>query len=338
MLEALRNLAEQPLAAGLILAGGVAALLAGGNWLVHGSVKIARRLGMSTLLIGLTLVAFGTSSPELFFNVIAALGDHGELSFGNVVGSNIANLGLILGVTALFRPLAVHGRIISKELPWLLVVSVGMVVLAMLPPEAAPGREGFGRIDGAILVACFAFFMIGWYRMGRRDKADPLVKELGAEARAEAGGPMAVAVLLVVGGLAGLVAGGKLTEIGAIGLARWLGFSDALIGLTVVAVATSLPELATSIIAVRKGHDDLAVGNLVGSNMFNIVLVLGLTTIAAPVALPPRGFADLGTMILLTCLLFPIALTNRKVTRAEGAMLLAIYLAYMGWSVWMEVG
>ncbi|MEE8041907.1 MAG: hypothetical protein V3T15_03830, partial [Pseudomonadales bacterium] len=142
-------------------------LLAGGQWLVAGSVTIARRLGVSTLVVGLTIVAMGTSAPELAFNVIAATGGHGELSFGNIVGSNIANIGLVLGITALIWPLTVHGRVISRELPWLVVVSL----VAVLVPFRPVGADGFGRLGGAVMLAWFGIFMSSWYRLGRREAA-----------------------------------------------------------------------------------------------------------------------------------------------------------------------
>ena len=172
VLDALHRAAENPLAAAVVLALGIALLLLGGQWLVHGAVAIARRLGMSTLLIGLTLVAFGTSSPELAFNVIAVASGHGELSFGNVVGSNIANIGLVLGLCAfVYSPLIVHGQVVKRELPFLILVSAGMIGLAVW-------GGGFDRIDGIILLSSFALFSYLWYRVGRRDPGDVMVVEM----------------------------------------------------------------------------------------------------------------------------------------------------------------
>ena len=165
------NFAAEPWSASLILVIGVVVLLLGGHLLVNGAAAIARRLGWSTLVIGLTIVAFGTSAPELFFNIIAAKSGHSEMSFGNIVGSNIANIGLILGVTALFAPLVVHGRIISKELPWLVFISffaLGMALVTFFGKG-----QSFDRFEGIIMLAVFTAFMIAWYRMGKRDKKDP---------------------------------------------------------------------------------------------------------------------------------------------------------------------
>ncbi len=337
MLQLLERIAQNPLGAVVILVIGVTVLLLGGNWLVQGSVTIARRLGMSSLVVGLTIVAAGTSAPELAFNVIAAAGGHSDLSFGNIVGSNIANIGLILGLTALFRPLVVHGRVVSNELPWLIVVSVVMAGLAFPWPWNRQAGFAFDRWDGVVLLSWFVIFMVGWYRLGHREAADPLVIELGQEAQAETVGSLTVAVALFVMGLGCLTAGGKLSEIGAVHIARLIGLSEALIGLTIVAFATSLPELATAIIASMKGHDDLAVGNIVGSNVFNLLLVMGATASITPVALPALwGWWDLISMITITLLLMAMALTHRKITRWEGAILLALYLAYMTFSITRE--
>ncbi len=269
----------------LILVVGIVLLLAGGHWLVTGAVTIARRLGVSTLVVGLTIVAMGTSAPELAFNVIAATGGHAELSFGNIVGSNIANIGLVLGITALIWPLTVHGRVVSRELPWLVVVSL----VACLVPFLPFGPTGFARIGGLFMFAWFGIFMVSWYRLGRREAADPLVQGLGQEAEAETVGSMGGAVALLLIGLALLFVGGKLSAVGAVGIARSLGLTEGLIGLTIVAFATSLPELTTCVIACRKGHHDLAVGNIVGSNIFNLLLVLGLTAVITPVPMPDNG-------------------------------------------------
>jgi len=338
MFSALQTLVQNPLVAIGTFIGGMALLLVGGHWLVLGSVTIARRLGVSTLVIGLTLVAGGTSSPELFFNVIAAAGGHSELSFGNIIGSNIANIGLILGITALITPLAVHGAVVKKELPWLIVVTVAVLLLAVAPPAIEASRGGFGRIDGVLMLLVFTVFMVSWYRMGRRDAADRLVKEVGEEAEADTQSSVALASLLFVAGLVFLLAGAKVTETASVSIARWLGMSDALIGLTIVAIATSLPELTTAVVACRKGHHDLAVGTIVGSNLFNLLLVLGVTSTVAPVLRPEFGLHDLIAMTVITLLLLPMAITHRKrISRTEGGLLLVLYLGYMTHSVLREL-
>jgi len=329
---------NHPAGAAGVTVVGLVVLLVGGHWLVSGAVTIARRLGVSTLLVGLTIVAMGTSAPELAFNLIAAHGGNTDLSFGNVVGSNIANIGLIVGVAALLRPLNVHGRVIKLELPLLLVASGAMFFFAYgLHARPLPGdHHGFDRIDGLIMLGFFLAFMAEWIYLGRRDPADPLMKELRAEAETERALP--AAVLLVLLGLACLAGGGKLSEKGAVQIAEMLGLSQALIGLTIVAFATSLPELVTAVIACRKGHDDLAVGNVVGSNVFNLLLVLGVTAVVAPVAVPAaHGWQDLTVMVGITCVLALMSYSHRTVTRGEGALLLLMYLGYMSWSVVREI-
>ncbi len=319
----------------LRLAIGIVLLLLGGHGLVAGAVTIARRLGVSTLIVGLTIVAMGTSAPELAFNVIAATAGHPDLSFGNIVGSNIANIGLVLGITAVITPLVVHGRVVSKELPWLVVVSIVAGLVTYLP-----GVEGggFGRIGGGVMLLWFGVFMVTWYRMGRSDRTDPLVKGLGEEAEAETLGSMKGAIVRVMTGLVVLAVGGNLAEEGAVGLALAMGLSEALIGLTIVAIATSLPELVTALIAVRKGHHDLAIGNIVGSNLFNLLLVLGVTAAIKPVPRPEHGMWDLVAMTVITVLLWFMALTHKfKVTRLEGAVLLFLYVGYITWCVVREL-
>ena len=182
------------------LIGGIVLLLLGGHWLVEGSVRIARRMGISTLLIGLTVVAFGTSSPELAFNITAAINGNGELSFGNVVGSNIANIALVLGVAALISPLAVHGRVVTKELPLLILASAGMLFLAWLIAtriESESGKlAGYTRIDGLLMLLGFALCSWLWYRMARKDRSDPLAREAAEEFTAGGPGPLAIAIIL----------------------------------------------------------------------------------------------------------------------------------------------
>jgi cation:H+ antiporter len=301
---------------------GVVLLVAGGDKLVDGSVTIARRLGVSTLVIGLTLVAFGTSAPELAFNVIAAMNGKTDLSFGNVVGSNIANIGLVLGLCAVvFSPLIVHGQVVKRELPFLVLVSAGMIGLAVW-------QAGFNRIDGIILLSAFALFSYLWYRIGRRDPGDLMV--VGMETEAANGLPIPIAGLFCALGIVALAGGGHLAEGGAVAIADWLDLSERYVGLTVVAVATSLPEVFASLSACRKGHNDLAVGNVVGSNMFNILLVLGTTATVHDVPLPAGGAMDLSVMMGFTLVLLAFTLIRSKtMSRAKGFVLLVAWLAYV---------
>ncbi len=334
-----------------ILVGGVIALLAGGEVLVRGAVALALRLGVPAIVVGLTVVAFGTSAPELALNVTAAIKGATALAFGNVIGSNIANIGLILGLAALWRPLRVNAGVIRRELPFLMVLSTAALVMALAAPgapmsgaswevvEQAVGElwsPGFGRGDGVVLLLMFVLF--SWLtvmperarRKNGRGDDDPFRGEVEELSEGGRGRPAWQAGVMIGGGLVSLCAGGWLAERGATGLAEAMGLGDEIIGLTVVAIATSLPELATSIAAVRQNQVDIAVGNVVGSNIFNLALVLGVTALVSPVGVPAGGLVALGFMALLTFALIPVSLTRgRHISRLEGGALLLTYLAFL---------
>lgn len=310
-----------------MLAAGIALLIGGGEGLVRGASGLARQLGVSPLAIGLTVVAFGTSAPELAVNVLAAMRGDTGVSFGNVVGSNIANVGLILGCAALVRPLEVQSAVIVREMPMMLVASAAVLVLGL---DRASGRaEVYDRGDGMALLLFFSIFLyytIAEVLRGRR--TDPLVHE----SKSATSGPSATApsVLLAVAGLVGLALGAEGTVRGAVSLAETLGVPRAIVGLTLVAVGTSLPELVTSVVAARRGQVDLAVGNVVGSNIFNLLFVLGVTSTIRPVAIPAGGVVDLSAMAVFSAaLLFLAATHGNRLVRWEGGVLLFAYLAYV---------
>ncbi len=327
---------------------GVVALIKGGEWLVRGAVSIARTLGVSTLLIGLTIVAFGTSAPELALNVNAALAGSTGLSFGNVIGSNIANIALVLGAAAVIAPIDVHRHAVWREIPKLIVISIGLLILGLAwPPIGIPdptvagatiNAPGFGRADGVILLFVFVIVMLDWANRARQDANGSPASELVHEAEAATPDPAPLAILFLVLGLIGLFLGGQLTERGAVAAAAAFGVSDTVIGLTVVAIATSLPELAACVAAARAGHADIAVGNIVGSNLFNILLVLGVTSTVAPIPTPAWGDWDLAIMLVLTIALLPLAATTgQRIRRIEGGVLLVLYAAYLTFSVAREL-
>ncbi len=322
----------------LILLGGIALLLGGGELLVRGAVTMAVRLNVAPLVIGLTVVAFGTSAPELALNVIAALQGNDGLSFGNIIGSNIANIGLILGVAALIQPMSVHDSVIRRELPLMLAMTVLASVLALHPwPEPWNARgEGLDRVDGSILAVAFTAFLYYTLRaaLKKRTDAPTFIKDVTHFSETDKRRPLALAVFFFVFGLGLLLAGGKLAEEGASEIARLIGWGDELIGLTVVAIATSLPELATSVIAARRGHADIAVGNVMGSNIFNLTLVLGATALVNPVDLPERGAESIFLMVVLSLLLIPMTRTHGRIlSRFEGFILLLLYAGYMAYEV-----
>lgn len=311
----------------LILAGGLVLLVVGGDMLVRGSASLAARFGVSPLIVGLTVVAFGTSAPELSVNVSAALRGSGELSFGNIVGSNVANIALVIGLTALVRPVGMPLGVITREIPMMTLAS--LVALAMaLDVGLGDGaqRDAFSQSDGVILLLLFCVFL--YYTIG------DALRQRGARAAqadsAAPGTPLIVSLGLTVLGLGALVYGGKVTVDAATALARGLGISEAVIGMTIVAVGTSLPELVTSIMSVARGHTDLAVGNAVGSNIFNLLFVLGVTSVIRPVPVPASGHGDLIFVAALSAILLPLSFgPGRRISRLGGALLFGGYVAYL---------
>lgn len=319
------------LSCSLLLAAGLAMLLGGGNLLVRGASGIARSLNVSPLVIGLTVVAFGTSAPELVVNIAALIRGNDGLAFGNVIGSNISNIGLILGLTALVSPLRVTGVVIVREIPMMILVAL-VAVITGIDGVFTAAADSFSRPDGLILLlllVVFIFYNVKDALRRRRSEEEYLVQvEEHIPSRPKES--MSIGGIMVLAGLGLLAAGGKLAVTGAVGLASALGVSDALIGLTVIAVGTSLPELATSMIAALKNEPELAVGNVVGSNIINLSLILGLVCTVSPVDVPAGGRLDLVAMLLFSLILLPVSLTSRrKITRIEGAALLSGYCAYV---------
>jgi cation:H+ antiporter len=297
------------------LAGGFALLVLGGNALVHGASALAARLGISPLVIGLTVVAWGTSAPELAVSLRAALADKADLALGNVVGSNIFNLLGVLGASALVAPLAVSRRVIRLDMPILIALSTLVYLLAL--------DRRIGRMDGLLFLAAGAAYTALLLRSSRAE-SDP------AE-RAARGPSLPLQLGLVAAGLALLVVGAGWLVAGASQIARGMGVSELVIGLTVVAVGTSLPEVAASVVAAFRGERDIAVGNVVGSNIFNITAVLGLTAGVTTGGLPVADAAlafDIPVMLAVAVACLPVLYTGASVTRGEGALLVAYYGAY----------
>lgn len=316
----------------LLLGLGLAALIGGGTALVDGASGMAIRMGVAPVLVGLTVVAFGTSTPELVVNIVAALRGNTEIGFGNVVGSNIANIGLLLGVAAVIAPLAIHRTLVVREIPMLVLASAAALVLGggRILGESAPG---FGRGDGFMLLLLFAVFL--YYTIGDavRQRADPiLLHGSPPEVNGSTGtvGNLRIAAL-IVGGLAALVLGGELAVRGAVGVATALGLSQTIVGLTVVAVGTSLPELATTLTAARNGNGDIAIGNIVGSNIYNLLFVWGLSVAIEPSVMPVGGSGDLIVMTAMSLVLLPMAITQHRLGRIEGVFMVAGYMCYIGW-------
>lgn len=300
------------------LLGGFALLLVGGDLLVRGASALAVRLGVSSLAIGLTVVAFGTSAPELVVSVRSALQGASDIAVGNVVGSNIANIALILGVTALIRPLASQAKIIRFDGPIMGISALAFVVLL---------ADGVGsRLDGSLLMVGLIVFTVQTFRSSRKE-VDSAKAELSSAVPNVAAGALRNIGMVVIG-LTGLVFGGRLVVATAVAFANGLGVSEAVVGLTIVAVGTSLPELVTSVVATVRGQGDIAIGNVVGSNIFNVLGVFGVTVMVRPVVLGGIGLVDVGVMLALTILIVPMLWTQSKLSRVEGAALVACYIAY----------
>jgi len=307
------------------LIAGLVLLVAGAEVLVRGAAKLAAQFGIPPLIIGLTVVAFGTSAPETAVSVQAALDGSGDLAIGNVVGSNIANVLLILGMTALVAPLIVSRQLIRLDVPIMIGASLLTFGLAW--------DGSLSRLDGALLFAgvlTYTGFLIYSARKDKGGDDDEFAKEFGLD---EAPKPYAWAINLglIIAGLVLLVVGANFLVEGAVTLARALGISELVIGLTVVAVGTSLPELATSILAAIKGERDIAVGNIVGSNIFNLLCVLGLASLVSPAAISvsPNALAfDFPVMIAVAVACLPIFFAGYRINRWEGLLFLAYYVAY----------
>jgi cation:H+ antiporter len=304
----------------LSVLGGLALLVVGAAALVRGAAALAIRLGLTPLVVGLTVVAFGTSAPELVVSVDAALKGVGGIAVGNVVGSNVANVGLILALAAMVRPVPASPALLRRDVPVMIAVTAFVIVML---------RDGrIGLIEGVLLVLGLVVYLGFSIYVARREQraADAVAAGLPVEK-----GPKWLDPVLAVAGLAVLIAGAELMVGGAVALAEDFGVSDALIGLTIVAIGTSLPELATSVVAAARGEGAIAAGNVVGSNVFNLLGILGCAAVLNPLDAPGIRPSDLAVMAAFSVVLVPLMLSGRRLVRAEGAVLLAAYVSYVGY-------
>jgi cation:H+ antiporter len=316
----------------LLLIAGLVVLVCAAEFFVRGASTLAARLGVSSLVVGLTVVAFGTSAPELAVSLSAVADDAPDLAVGNVVGSNIFNVLFILGLTALIRPLIVDQKLVRIDVP-LMILAAGVLWIMALD-----GR--LGRLDGGILAAGIVGYTTLAVVMAKRESAAVRAEYDDAD-RAAPVQRMWVTVALLVGGMGGIVLGARWLVEGATGIASALGMSDLIIGLTIVAAGTSLPEVATSVVAAVRGHRDIAVGNVVGSNLFNILCILGVTGMIAPGGLPvPAGVLsfDLPVMFAVCVACLPVFIAGAGISRYEAAMLFVGYLAYTAYLVLDSTG
>ena len=309
-----------------LLLAGFALLIKGADFLVLGSSALARRFKISELIIGLTIVAFGTSTPELIVSIVAAAKGLNDVAIGNVVGSNIFNLLFILGISALILPLTVQRSTIIKEIPYSIVAAILLLILANDHLYTEKRANVITFIDGIILFAFFLFFMYYIFRNMKNDNPDIAVDKK----------PYGIwkILLLIIGGLAGLVLGGRISVINAVAIAHELGISERIIGLTIIAAGTSLPELATSAVAAYRRNSDIAVGNVVGSNIFNILFVLSASAFVNPLPYKLSFNTDITVLIGATMLLLFFTYTGKKavIDRREGFLLM---LGYIGYTVFL---
>jgi cation:H+ antiporter len=308
----------------VLFAVGFVLLIKGADWLIEGAADIARKFRIPEIVIGLTVVAFGTSAPELAVNIIASVGGNNGLAIGNIVGSNIANVLLILGVAGSMTNLTVQKNTVWREIPFSLFAALLLGFLVNDQISGGAVTDQISRADGLVLIAMFVLFLFYTFHLGKNNLTEELPE-------ADDTRPMWKSVGMLVTGLAGLVIGGQWIVDGAVALARLFGYSESFVGFTIVAIGTSLPELATAVVAVRKGNTDLAIGNVIGSNIFNIFWVLGLSATISPMDFNADDNFSILLNIACSAVLFALLFIGKRHTlqKWQGSLLLLGYLAYI---------
>ena len=309
----------------LLLIGGLALIVFGADWLVDGASGIARRFGLSEFVIGLTIVGMGTSAPEMVVSFIGAFEGNADIAIGNVVGSNIMNTLLILGLTALILPMAITPSNWKRDIPMNILITVLLIVLGLEYTLFRIGTDGLSRWDGGILIALFIGYMILSFKGNQPEEEDSPAKQRSVW----------LCLLLIVAGIAGLAIGGKLFVNNATELARALGVSDKFIAITILAGGTSMPELATCVVAAAKKKGQLALGNIIGSNVFNILLILGGSALIHPLSFEHITYVDLGVLLVSALALLTAGFVGRKreIDRLDGGLFLLIWMAYMAYLI-----
>ena len=305
----------------LILRGGLLLILLGANYLVDGSSSIAKKFGISEFIIGLTIVGIGTSAPEMVVSFMSSFQGKADMAIGNIVGSNIFNTMLILGITAVIAPLTITRNNLKKDIPLNIIVTILLITLGMNETLFGFGNDQLSRIDGIILLAIFAWYLWSSFKEDQPDEDENgIVVKNGI-----------VSTLMIVGGLAGLIAGGKLFVNSATALAQMFGVSDKFIAITVMAAGTSMPELATCVVAALKGRGQLALGNILGSNISNILLILGGSALISPLSFSGMTTVDLGLILVgaVFILLSSYMFRKKELDRIEGIILILIEISYM---------
>jgi len=305
----------------ILLLFGFILLVKCADFLVEGASSLALSFKISQMVVGLTIVAFGTSAPELIVNVFASIKGSSDITIGNVVGSNIVNILVILGISAIIKPLHTHKNTVWREIPFSLIAVIAMLIM-MNDNLFNAGNDMVSRGDGALLLLFFIIFLSYVYAISKNDSIQPMeIKYL----------PTSKSIIFIIIGIIGLFIGGKLIVDSAIEIARIFNISEAIIGFTIVAIGTSLPELATSVVAAKKGNSDIAIGNVVGSNIFNIFFVLGISALINPIAFNSHLNIDIIVLLIVTLVLFFTMFTGKKriLERWEGIILVICYVLYL---------
>lgn len=310
----------------LLLILGLTLILFGANWLVDGSTSIARKTGMSEFVIGLTIVGIGTSTPEMVVSFIAAFQGQSELALGNVIGSNIFNILMILGVTTLISPITMSKDNRVKDIPLNILVTGGLMLIWLLHSILGVGTNEISRLEGGLMLAAFMFYLWMMFRSGSG------AEETG-QAEESKTFPNWLSVLMILGGLGGLIIGGRFFVNSATAIAQYLNLSEKFIAITIMAAGTSLPELATCIVAARKGRNQMALGNVIGSNIANILLIVGGAALISPLSLASIAWVDFAVMMVASLVLLMSSYTIKRdrIDRREGLLFLVIEVAYMVW-------
>ena len=316
----------------IYIAIGLLLLVKGADWLVDGAISIAKRKNISDMVIGLTIVAFGTSLPELTVNLLASFQGDSDIAIGNVLGSNICNVLLILGITAIIKPLRVQKTTLYSDVPFSLIAALAVGFLANTMFLAGEEDLTLSRLDGVILISFFTLFMGYIVMSAREEQKNTVLQEPSTDINEIS---TKKAYLFIGGGILAMTFGGKLTVDGAVQIASLLNVSESLIGLTVVAIGTSLPELITSVVAARKGSADLAIGNVIGSNIFNIFWILGLSAIIKPLTFHTANNIDILMIVGSSFLIYAALIMSRKWTiqRSAGIIYVLAYIAYVTYTV-----
>ena len=313
----------------ILLIVGFVLLVKGADFFVDGSSSIAKFLKIPSIVIGLTIVAFGTSAPEAAVSIIAGINGSNDIAVGNVIGSNVFNILVVLGVSAAIKSVSIDSQIIKKDYPFMILATLALALFSFFSFFGNGTVHSISRIEAFILLALMAVFLysvISSALRTRKENASALEDD-----KPKYG--IGKSILFTLGGLAGIIIGGQLVVDSASDIARDFGMSENLVGLTIVAVGTSLPELVTSIVAARKGESDIAIGNVVGSNVFNILFVLAASAAITPMNIGAQSLVDLIVLIAITLLTYVFCVTQKKVTRPEGVTLVLIYVGYMTYAI-----